>query len=151
MRILDKYILKQMLQPFVFGVAAFSTIFVASSFLFRVTQYITQYGASYSSLFRSVPVPHAGSHQLHFPHEYAARLAFNHGTAVWKQRNYGYAQWGNELPPYCHANPCRWIRRQPFSVVWAEKLCRRRKPSMNASSSRKSRTTRNPVPRTISC
>jgi lipopolysaccharide export system permease protein len=52
MRILDKYILKQMLQPFFFGVAAFSTIFVASSFLFRVTQYITQYGASYSSLFR---------------------------------------------------------------------------------------------------
>lgn len=29
---------------------------------------------------------------------------------------------GNELPPYCHANPCRWIRRQPFSVVWAEKV-----------------------------
>ena len=52
MKILDKYILKQMLQPFCFGVAAFSTIFVASSFLFRVTQYITQYGASYSSLFR---------------------------------------------------------------------------------------------------
>ena len=52
MRILDKYILKQMLQPFFFGVAAFSTIFVASSFLFRVTQYITQYGASYGSLFR---------------------------------------------------------------------------------------------------
>ena len=52
MKILDKYILKQMLQPFLFGVAAFSTIFVASSFLFRVTQYITQYGASYSSLFR---------------------------------------------------------------------------------------------------
>ena len=48
MRILDKYILKQMLQPFAFGVAAFSTIFVASSFLFRVTQYITQYGAYYS-------------------------------------------------------------------------------------------------------
>ncbi len=52
MSILDKYILKQMLQPFAFGVAAFSTIFVASSFLFRVTQYITEYGASYASLFR---------------------------------------------------------------------------------------------------
>lgn len=52
MSILDKYILKQMMQPFLFGVAAFSTIFVASSFLFRVTQYITQYGASYSSLIR---------------------------------------------------------------------------------------------------
>lgn len=52
MRILDKYILKQMLSPFVFGVAAFSTIFVASSFLFRVAQYVTQYGASYSSILR---------------------------------------------------------------------------------------------------
>lgn len=44
MSILDKYILKQMMQPFLFGVAAFSTIFVASSFLFRVTQYITRTG-----------------------------------------------------------------------------------------------------------
>ena len=52
MRILDKYIIKQMLGPFGFGVAAFSTIFVASSFLFRVAQYITQYGASTSSLIR---------------------------------------------------------------------------------------------------
>ena len=42
MSILDKYILKQMMQPFLFGVAAFSTIFVASSFLFRVTQTILQ-------------------------------------------------------------------------------------------------------------
>ena len=42
MRILDKYILKQMLQPFVFGVAAFSTIFVASSFHYRVPLYNTQ-------------------------------------------------------------------------------------------------------------
>ena len=52
MRILDKYILKQMLAPFAFGVAAFSTIFVASSFLFRVVQYITQYGATTSSIVR---------------------------------------------------------------------------------------------------
>lgn len=52
MRILDKYILKQMLGPFCFGVAAFSTIFVASSFLFRVAQYLTEYGASTSSLIR---------------------------------------------------------------------------------------------------
>lgn len=52
MRILDKYILKQMLGPFCFGVAAFSTIFVASSFLFRVAQYLTEYGASASSLIR---------------------------------------------------------------------------------------------------
>ena len=48
--ILDKYILKQMLGPFCFGVAAFSTIFIASSFLFRVAQYLTEYGAQPMSL-----------------------------------------------------------------------------------------------------
>ena len=41
-----------MLQPIAFRVADYSTIFEASSINFRVTQYITQYGASYSSLFR---------------------------------------------------------------------------------------------------
>ncbi len=52
MRILDKYILKQMLAPFIFGVAAFSTIFISSSFLFRVAQYVTEYGAEASTLVR---------------------------------------------------------------------------------------------------
>lgn len=45
MRILDRYILKELLGPFVFGVAAFSSIFIGSGTLFRIAQYITQYGA----------------------------------------------------------------------------------------------------------
>ena len=52
MRILDKYILKQVIAPFLFGVAAFSTIFISSSFLFRAAQYYTEYGASASALTR---------------------------------------------------------------------------------------------------
>ena len=83
MSILDKYILKQMMQPFLFGVAAFSTIFVASSFLFRVTQYITQYGASFPD--PAVPVSHAGSDQLHIPHVHAAGGPPYHGPAVQQQ------------------------------------------------------------------
>lgn len=52
MRILDKYIVKELAGPFIFGVAAFSSIFIASSVLFRIAQYITKYGAPASSLIR---------------------------------------------------------------------------------------------------
>ena len=45
MRILDRYILKELLGPFVFGVAAFSSIFIGGGTLYRIAQYITQYGA----------------------------------------------------------------------------------------------------------
>ncbi len=46
MRILDKYVLKEMLGPFLFGVCTFTSLFIASSVLFRVAQYISQYGAT---------------------------------------------------------------------------------------------------------
>lgn len=46
MRILDKYILKSFMGPFLFGVFAFTTIFVGTGTLFRIAQYITEYGAS---------------------------------------------------------------------------------------------------------
>ncbi|MEE3397117.1 MAG: LptF/LptG family permease, partial [Succiniclasticum sp.] len=45
LRLLDKYVLKELLYPFVFGVASFSSIFIASSLLFKIVQYITTYGA----------------------------------------------------------------------------------------------------------
>lgn len=46
MRILDKYILKSFMGPFLFGVFAFTSIFVGTGTLFRIAQYITEYGAS---------------------------------------------------------------------------------------------------------
>lgn len=45
MRILDKYILKEMLGPFVFGIAAFSSIFIGTNILVKLTKFITQYDA----------------------------------------------------------------------------------------------------------
>lgn len=45
MRILDKYILKELMGPFVFGVCAFSSVFIGTSTLFRIAQYVTKYGA----------------------------------------------------------------------------------------------------------
>lgn len=50
MRILDKYILKELIGPFIFGVGAFSSIFIASGVLFRMVNYITKYGAPFSAI-----------------------------------------------------------------------------------------------------
>ncbi len=46
MRLLDKYILKAFIGPFFFGVFAFTSIFVGTGTLFRIAQYVTEYGAS---------------------------------------------------------------------------------------------------------
>lgn len=46
MRILDRYIMKEMVGTFVFGIFAFASVFIGSSTLFRIAQYVTQYGAS---------------------------------------------------------------------------------------------------------
>lgn len=151
MRILDKYILKQMLQPFAFGVAAFSTIFVASSFLFRVTQYITQYGASYSSLFRLFLclMPEVINYTFPMSMLLASLLTMGQlsGNSEITAMRSGGMSFRRIAMPILAAGFV--VSLFPWSGL--KKLCRRRKPSMNASSSRKSKTTRNPVPRTISC
>jgi lipopolysaccharide export system permease protein len=46
MRILDKYIIKELLGPFLFGIAAFCSVFIGTGTLFRIAQYVTTYGAS---------------------------------------------------------------------------------------------------------
>lgn len=50
MRILDKYIIKELLGPFIFGICAFSSVFIGTSTLFRIAQYVTKYGASLLSV-----------------------------------------------------------------------------------------------------
>lgn len=46
MRILDKYVIKEFLGPFLFGVAAFTAIFLGSDTLMKIADYVTRYGAS---------------------------------------------------------------------------------------------------------
>ncbi len=53
MRILDNYILKAFIGPFLFGIFAFTSIFVGTGTLFRIAQYITEYGASLWSVTRA--------------------------------------------------------------------------------------------------
>lgn len=52
MRILDKYIIKEFLGPFLFGIAAFTAIFIGSDTLMKIAEYVTRYGASASSAFK---------------------------------------------------------------------------------------------------
>ena len=49
-RILDKYIFSEVFQTFIFGICAFSAVFIGSGTLFRIAQYITDYGASLSAV-----------------------------------------------------------------------------------------------------
>lgn len=46
MKILDRYILKELLGPFLFGIVAFSSIFVGTDVLFRLARFYTQNGVS---------------------------------------------------------------------------------------------------------
>lgn len=50
MRILDKYIIKELLGPFIFGICAFSSVFIGTSTLFKIAQYVTKYGASITAV-----------------------------------------------------------------------------------------------------
>lgn len=52
MRILDKYILKEFISPFLFGVCAFTSVFVGTGTLYRIATMINEYGASAWAAFR---------------------------------------------------------------------------------------------------
>jgi len=52
MRILDKYIIKELLGPFIFGIASFSAVFIGTGTLLRIAQYVTQYGAPMSAVIK---------------------------------------------------------------------------------------------------
>ena len=52
MRILDKYILKEFIGPFLFGVCAFTAVFIGTGTLYRIANLINQYGASPWAAFR---------------------------------------------------------------------------------------------------
>lgn len=49
-RILDRYIFREVFFSAVFGICAFSAVFIGSGTLFKIARYITDYGASFSSV-----------------------------------------------------------------------------------------------------
>ncbi|MBQ6975188.1 MAG: LptF/LptG family permease [Selenomonadaceae bacterium] len=50
LRILDLYILREVFYALVFAICAFTAVFIGSGTLFRIARYITEYGASVSSV-----------------------------------------------------------------------------------------------------
>ena len=51
-RILDRYIFREVFLSFLFAICAFSAVFIGSGTLFRIAQYITDYGASLPSVIK---------------------------------------------------------------------------------------------------
>lgn len=51
-RILDKYIFREVCKAFLFGICAFSAVFIGSGTLFKIAKYITDYGASLSAVIK---------------------------------------------------------------------------------------------------
>ncbi|MBR1552473.1 MAG: LptF/LptG family permease, partial [Schwartzia sp.] len=49
-RILDRYIFQEVAMTFAFSICAFTAVFVGSGTLFRIAEYITEYGASFASV-----------------------------------------------------------------------------------------------------
>ncbi len=52
LRILDKYIFREVTMAFFFGICAFSAVFIGSGTLFKIARYITDYGASVASVIK---------------------------------------------------------------------------------------------------
>lgn len=50
LRILDRYIFREVVFAFMFAICAFTAVFIGSGTLFRIARYITDYGASFSSV-----------------------------------------------------------------------------------------------------
>ena len=50
LRILDRYIFQEVVFAFMFAICAFTAVFIGSGTLFRIARYITDYGASLSSV-----------------------------------------------------------------------------------------------------
>lgn len=50
LRILDKYIFREIFLSFLFGICAFSAVFIGSGTLFKIAKFITDYGASLSAV-----------------------------------------------------------------------------------------------------
>lgn len=50
LRILDRYIFQEVVFAFVFAICAFTAVFIGSGTLFRIAKFITDYGASLSSV-----------------------------------------------------------------------------------------------------
>lgn len=122
LRLLDRYVLAELLYPFVFGIAAFSSIFIASTMLFRITKYVTQYGASLESVARLFfySLPEVINYTFPMSMLLAALMAFGKlsGSSEITAMKAGGVSYYRIVAPVLVVG----FLVSMFSLVWAEKV-----------------------------
>lgn len=122
LRLLDRYVLKELLYPFIFGIAAFSSIFIASTMLFKITKYITQYGASMETVTRLFfySLPEVVNYTFPMSMLLAALMAFGKlsGSSEIVAMKAGGVSYYRIVAPVLVVGFLVSI----FSMVWAEKV-----------------------------
>ncbi len=122
LRILDRYVLKELLYPFLFGIAAFSSIFIASTMLFKITQYMTRYGASLETVARlfMYNMPEIINYTFPMSMLLAALMAFGKlsgGSEIIAMKAGGVSYYRIVAPVLVVG-----FMVSMFSMVWAEKV-----------------------------
>ena len=122
LRLLDRYVLTELLYPFVFGIAAFSSIFIASTMLFRITKYVTQYGASLEAVGRLFfySLPEVINYTFPMSMLLAALMAFGKlsGSSEITAMKAGGVSYYRIVTPVLIVG----FLVSMFSLVWAEKV-----------------------------
>lgn len=131
MRILDKYILKELLGPFLFGVAAFSSIFIGSGTLYRLAKYITQYGVGMDTVLQLFILSLPEIVVLTFPMSMllAALMAFSRlssSSEIIAMKSGGISFYRLSLPVFIVA-----LAVSLFSAVFSEKVVPQAKAAYN--------------------
>lgn len=122
LRLLDRYVLSELLYPFVFGIASFSSIFIASSMLFRLTQYMTKYGASGATITKlfMYSLPEIVNYTFPMSMLLAALMAFGKlsgSSEIVAMKSGGISYYRIVAPVLIVA-----FVISMFSVIWAEKV-----------------------------
>ena len=122
LRLLDRYVLKELLYPFVFGIAAFSSIFIASTMLFKITQYMTKYGAPLETVARlfMYNLPEVINYTFPMSMLLAALMAFGKlsGSSEITAMKAGGVSYYRIVAPVLVVG----FFVSMFSMVWAEKV-----------------------------
>lgn len=121
-RLLDKYVLKELLYPFLFGIASFSTIFIASSMLFKIVQYIMTYNAPLLTVARlfAYSLPQVINYTFPMSMLLATLMAFGKLSAsseIVAMKSGGISYYRIVAPVLIVA-----FVVSMFSVIWAEKV-----------------------------
>ena len=103
LRILDRYIFQEVIFAFLFAICAFTAVFIGSGTLFRIARYITDYGASLSSVVKIFIYGLPNIIMWTFPMSMLLATLFDFRAAVEFKRNYRNEILRNKFRTNCRA------------------------------------------------